>query len=253
MKVVCKNCQKSYVLEDDKIPLQGVNVKCPKCLKVFRVAHPTTETDVEKTSWLPSLDQEGPETETEGDTDTSSDPGPETSLPEAVSDSSETSDPWADEDEGFLEEPDGEDSSLTEEPLENIEDEFAEQGESGGADEDADDEDEDDTFSLEETHVLIPQQPKGQPQADPMAVYKRQHDEAPGQERAEDRFEAEKTRQINPLGNPIENFEDYAGKTRVSSVEDGATLQPSGDPVGMDHDFPVFDAGSRQLPGREPK
>ena len=40
MKVICKKCSASYDIENQRIPVEGMTMKCPKCLGSFQVQRP---------------------------------------------------------------------------------------------------------------------------------------------------------------------------------------------------------------------
>ncbi len=43
MKVSCDSCQAEYNIDESRIPPEGLQIKCPKCLATFTVAHPSTQ------------------------------------------------------------------------------------------------------------------------------------------------------------------------------------------------------------------
>ena len=47
MIVTCGECQTKYMLDDIKVPDNGIRVRCPKCLFVWRLSRPAPESDFE--------------------------------------------------------------------------------------------------------------------------------------------------------------------------------------------------------------
>lgn len=209
-------------MEDHKIPLEGARVKCPNCMTLFWVNHPTT--DIEKTNWMPSLPTSAealppkgkkperaprridPDRTIGGNDDLDGDLsflGAKKPAPEAKSFADRFAPlaaPPEESDDEFGDLSDVDPSPRSKKPTAPFDDSAADGMMEVVDDEDLENEG-DDEFSLEETHVIVDKEQvppkKARPTIDPHQVYKRPVPD------------------LEPL-EPEPRSEDFAGKTRVS-------------------------------------
>lgn len=140
MIVACPNCTTKYNLPDDKVPADGVKVKCSKCSHLFKVAPPPATPEEEVEVLLDDAGSREPEQDKSSDFDAA--------FEEAVAgggepeeDASDEDDPLADMDFGDDDEEDTGDDELSDDDFPDDE-EFPD--DEDDIEEDADDEVEDD-------------------------------------------------------------------------------------------------------------